>query len=129
MAIAALVGVALAGCAPTAPAPSRTPSASASATASASPSPSPSTTPLTVEQRAAALVARLTVQEQAGQVLITAGTVAELPGLAPLVRRYHLAGVMVRGRSSAGTAAVASAVRTVRRAVPTDLPLLVATDQ
>ena len=131
MAIAALVGVALTGCAPTAPAPSRTPSASASATASpsASPSPSPSTTPLTLEQRAAALVARMTVQEQAGQVLITAGTVAELPGLAPLVRRYHLAGVMVRGRSSAGTAAIASAVRTVRRAVPADPPLLVATDQ
>jgi beta-N-acetylhexosaminidase len=75
------------------------------------------------------MVARMSPQELAGQVLMTAGTVTELPGLAPVVRRFSLAGVMVRGRSNAGTAAVAAAVRSVRAAGPKDVPLLVATDQ
>ena len=51
----------------------------------------------------------MTVGERAGQVLMTAGTVPELSGLASLVARYHLAGVMVRGRDSRGTDGVAKA--------------------
>ena len=67
--------------------------------------------------------------ERAGQLLMTAGTVAELPGLAATVRRYHLGGVMVRGRSADGTAAVAKALAPLQAAAPEDLPLITATDQ
>lgn len=67
--------------------------------------------------------------QRAGQLLMTAGTVSELPGLASTVRRYHLAGVMVRGRSSAGTAAVAKALASLQEAAPQGMPLLTATDQ
>jgi beta-N-acetylhexosaminidase len=59
---------------------------------------------------------------------MTAGTVEELPGLGGLVSRSALAGVMVRGRSSAGVAAVRAAVRKVT-AGAVGAPLLVATDQ
>ena len=120
----AVVGVLLAGCAPVAapaPSPSGTPS-------SASPSPTVTPTP-TVADRAAALVAAMTPEERAGQVLMTAGTVPQLPGLAGAVTRFHLAGVMVRGRSAAGAEAVAQALGPVRAAAPTGLPLLTATDQ
>jgi beta-N-acetylhexosaminidase len=75
------------------------------------------------------MVAAMSPEERAGQVLMTAGTVQQLPGLASDVARLHLAGVMVRGRSGAGTAAVARALAPVRDAAPQDLPLLTATDQ
>jgi beta-N-acetylhexosaminidase len=71
----------------------------------------------------------MSTSERAGQLLMTAGTVAELPGLASTVRRYHLGGVMVRGRSAAGTAAVAKALAPLPAAAPQGLPLLTATDQ
>lgn len=60
---------------------------------------------------------------------MTAGTVSQLRGLAPTIRRYHLAGLMVRGRSAAGTAAVRSAFAPAVAAAPRGLPLLTATDQ
>jgi beta-N-acetylhexosaminidase len=94
------------------------------------PASTPSVTPTpTVTERAAALVARMTPEERAGQVLMTAGTVPQLPGLASAIARYHVAGVMVRGRSGAGTAAVAKALAPARAAAPEGLPLLTATDQ
>ena len=68
-------------------------------------------------------------EERAGQVLMTAGTVQQLPGLVSTVARFHLAGVMVRGRSAAGTAGVAAALGPVRAVAPDGLPLLTATDQ
>jgi beta-N-acetylhexosaminidase len=118
---ALLAGLLLTGCT-TAPTPAR-PTAS-------TPAPTPTVTPTpTLQERAAQAVADMTPEERAGQVLMTAGTVQELRGLAASVRRYHLGGVMVRGRSSAGTAAVATALRPVSAAAPADLPLLTATDQ
>ncbi|RIX28131.1 glycoside hydrolase family 3 N-terminal domain-containing protein [Amnibacterium setariae] len=122
--LVAALGVALSGCAgPAHPAPVVTVTVTA-------PRPTPSVTPTpTLEQRAAALVAGMSAEERAGQVLMTAGTVPQLPGLAGAVGRYHLAGVMVRGRSAAGTEAVAAAFGPVRAAAPTGLPLITATDQ
>jgi beta-N-acetylhexosaminidase len=129
------VGLLLAGCsAAPGPAPSARSTGSATPTAAETPSPTPTaaatpTKPLTRAQQAAAIVAAMTPDERAGQVLMTAGTAQELPGLAADVRRYHLAGVMVRGRSAAGTGAVATAFAAVKAAAPDGLPLLTATDQ
>jgi beta-N-acetylhexosaminidase len=71
----------------------------------------------------------MSVRERAGAVLMTAATVGELGTLGAVVQRYHLSGVMVRGRSSAGVPAVRAAVHRVTAAAPAGLPLLVATDQ
>lgn len=117
--VLALAGCAGSGTIPTVPA--------AVTTASSHPTPTP--TKPSVEQRAASIVAAMTPAERAGTVLMTAGTVPQLPGLAATVRKYHLGGVMVRGRSAAGTTAVAKAFGPVRSAVPKGLPLLTATDQ
>lgn len=83
----------------------------------------------TLEQRAVSRVAAMSRSERAGQVLMTAGPVPQLRGLAEEVRRYHLAGLMVRGRSSAGTSAVQRALAPAVAAAPRGLPLITATDQ
>ncbi|HEV7623963.1 MAG TPA: glycoside hydrolase family 3 N-terminal domain-containing protein, partial [Amnibacterium sp.] len=69
------------------------------------------------------------LDQQAGSVLMTAGTVGELPGLAALVRDGAVGGVMIRGRSSAGVGVVAGAVHQVTAASGGAAPLLVATDE
>jgi beta-N-acetylhexosaminidase len=71
----------------------------------------------------------MTSRQRAGAVLMTAATVETVSALRAPVRRYGLAGVMVRGRSSAGATAVRKAVQGVTSAAPEGLPLLVATDQ
>ncbi|GAA2754346.1 glycoside hydrolase family 3 N-terminal domain-containing protein [Amnibacterium kyonggiense] len=123
---ALLVGLLLAGC--TSGAPDVAPVSSAPLAPAVTPTPTATATP-SLTQRAEALVTAMSPAERAGQVLMTAGTVAQLPGLASVVDRYHVAGVMVRGRSGAGTAAVAKAFGPVRAAAPDGLPLLTATDQ
>lgn len=69
------------------------------------------------------------MREVAGQLVMTAATVGDLPDLHRLVARYHLGGVMVRGRSDAAPRTVAAAVAAVQSAARRHLPLLVATDQ
>ncbi|MGT2426840.1 glycoside hydrolase family 3 N-terminal domain-containing protein [Amnibacterium kyonggiense] len=126
---ALLVGLLLAGC--TSGSPAVAPASGVvrpTATRTATPVPATTAAP-TVADRAEALVAAMTPEERAGQALMTAGTVQQLPGLASAVDRYHLAGVMVRGRSGAGTAAVARAFAPARAAARDGLPLLTATDQ
>ena len=106
--------------APTA-SPSATPTPTPTSTASPSPTPSATT--------ASGIVAGMSVEQQAGTVLMTAATVDEFASLAPLVRDGAVGGVMIRGRSSAGVQAVAGAVRAVTGASRTSAPLLVATDE
>ncbi|MCU1475132.1 glycoside hydrolase family 3 N-terminal domain-containing protein [Amnibacterium sp.] len=122
----------LAGCAAKPPTSSYTPHITVAPAATAAPSPSPTSTPsptATTAGDAAAVVEGMSVEQQAGTVLMTAGTVDELPGLAALVRDGAVGGVMIRGRSSAGVDAVAAAVRTVTTAADPSVPLLVATDE
>ena len=114
----------LAGCARVESPP---PSAHEAAAVTAAPRTAEATS--TVEERAERIVAGMSRSERAGQLLMTAGTADGLPSLRPLVTRYHLAGVMVRGRSAAGTGAVAHRLAAVRHAAPDGLPLLTATDQ
>ncbi|MFD1722138.1 glycoside hydrolase family 3 N-terminal domain-containing protein [Amnibacterium endophyticum] len=133
-ALAAVLAAAmlLSGCAPSGSAPARGVGPSTGAVASAAPAasarPTPSRPP-SIDERAAELVAHMSRSERAGQLLMTAATVSGLRGLASPVRRYHLGGVMVRGRSAAGASAVASALAPARAAAPDGLPLLTATDQ
>lgn len=122
------VGLLLTGCTATVPAAGRPSTSAPSDSASPPTSPSPEPTP-SADGGAARVVARMSVSERAGQILMTAGTVSELPGLAAAVRRYHVAGVMVRGRDDSGTATVAKALAFVRAAAPSGPPLLTATDQ
>lgn len=125
---AVLAALLLAGCTDAAPQPVRSSAAPVAPLVTVSPAPTVTPTP-SIAARAADLVDRMTPDERAGQVLMTAGTVPQLFGLASTVARYHVAGVMVRGRSRAGTTAVEKAFAPVRSAAPDGLPLLTATDQ
>lgn len=125
-----------AGCTAPAATPTATVTAGPPASPTASPvSPTPSRTrtrtptPAPTARSAAAIVAGMSPDELAGQVLMTAGTATEVPGLASTVARYHLAGLMVRRRSAAGTTAVRAALGPAIAAAPSGLPLLTATDQ
>lgn len=119
----------LAGCTDGAPSPAPTTGGTTRVDgATASPTPTVTPTP-TLADRAAEVVAGMSTAQRAGQALMTAGTVSQMPGLADEVARYSLAGVMVRGRSAAGTRAVAAALQPTVKAAPDDLPLLTATDQ
>jgi beta-N-acetylhexosaminidase len=125
--LAALTGCASGGS--VAPAPASTTAVTAPADrADGTPAATPSATP-TAPSAAAARVARMTMRERAGAVLMTAATVESLASLRSTVRSHGLAGVMVRGRSGAGVQTVRAAVRRVMAAAPAGLPLLVATDQ
>jgi beta-N-acetylhexosaminidase len=111
--------------APTGPSATPTPTPTPTAT----PTPTPSPTPTASATTAAGIVAGMSLEQQAGTVLMTAATVDEFASLAPLVRDGAVGGVMIRGRSSAGVQAVASAVGTVTGASRGPAPLLVATDE
>jgi beta-N-acetylhexosaminidase len=124
----------LAGCAAKPPTSTYTPhiTVAPAATSTPSPGPTPTVTPsptATTAGDAAAVVGAMSVEQQAGTVLMTAGTVDELPRLAALVRDGAVGGVMIRGRSSAGVDTVAAAVRRVTSAADPSVPLLVATDE
>lgn len=83
-----------------------------------------------IARAAAADVAGMTTAERVGELVMTAATAGDFGSLGPVVARYHLGGVMVRGRSSAGTAAVRRVVDSVQsRRDPGTPPLLIATDQ
>lgn len=105
--------------------PSRSPSPSPSPTGTATATPTPTASATT----ATGIVAGMSLEQQAGTVLMTAATVDGFPALAPLVRDGAVGGVMIRGRSSAGVQAVASAVGGVTGASTAAAPLLVATDE
>lgn len=128
LAIVLAAGVMLGGCAaePAHSSASAVPAPPLVRKAAASASPSPVDR---AQVAAAALVGAMSLGEVAGQLVMTAATVDRLRSVRPVVARYHLAGVMVRGRSSAGTKAVGSAVAAVQSAAPAHLPFLVATDQ
>lgn len=128
--MAVVLGVGLTGCSPSAPPPPTTPTAVSSPAqpATGTPTLSPTAAPSTATPEPADGVARMSLRRRAGAVLMTAGTVSELPSLRAIVTRYGLAGVMVRGRSAAGVHAVHAAVSAVT-AGGSGPPLLVATDQ
>lgn len=125
----------LAGCATPAPASTYMPSITLAPVSSPPATPSPaaqtSSTPTPIRRAATAtrIVAGMSLEQQAGAVLMTAATVDEFPSLASLVRDGAVGGVMIRGRSSADVQAVASAVATVTSASRAAAPLLVATDE
>ena len=125
--------VLLSGCATRAPASTYTPSITLAPVSSPSATPSPTATatptPIPSATTATGIVAGMSVEQQAGTVLMTAATVDEFPSLASLVRDGAVGGVMIRGRSSVGVQAVASAVGTVTGASGGPAPLLVATDE
>lgn len=131
--VVASVGVGLDGCAAQRrpePGPSSAPTpARIAERGSVLPAVRPHADALTAAAEAKVLVAAMSPGELAGAVLMTAGTVPELPGLRRTVSRYHLGGVMVRGRSTIGTAAVRRGVNGLQAASSGDLPMLVATDQ
>lgn len=122
----------LAGCAARPAAATYTPSITPAP--SSTPSPAPTSTPTPTSSVAPggpadAAVARMTPAQQAGTLLMTAGTVDELSGLATLVHDDGLAGVMIRGRSSVGVDGVHAAVERATAASGSSVPLLVATDE
>jgi beta-N-acetylhexosaminidase len=121
-----LVALGLAGCSGK-PAPTGTPPASGtSRSASAAPTggtPSPSCTD--------ALLARLGLDGQVGQLLMVGTPVANPAGLADTVRRYRLGGAFLAGRSSQSAATLRQGIAALQNDVAsaTAVPLLVALDQ
>lgn len=81
--------------------------------------------------RAAAIVRRLSPAQQVGQLIMVGAPAADPTQAAALVRRFHLGGVLLAGRSSLGVAATAARVTALRRAVasPTSPRLWVAANQ
>ncbi|PTT21822.1 beta-N-acetylhexosaminidase [Microbacterium sp. HMWF026] len=119
-AIALLVVLALAGCAPTTgAAPSATPTAPPTPTATPTPTPTPDA------------LAAMSLADKVGQMFMVGTPVEGVnPTTLAAVRDDHIGGVFLHGRSDAGTAAVAELVRGFTAAVPAGAPRLwVATDQ
>jgi beta-N-acetylhexosaminidase len=131
LAVLVAASATLTGCAPGRSAPSAPPRETAvlAPTDHATGSPAPTPTAAATRTDAAARVAGMTARQRAGAVLMTAATAGSFASLRSTVRTYGLAGVMVRGRSTAGATTVRSAVGSVTAAAPAGLPLLVATDQ
>jgi len=130
---AATLVVALAACSseqpePAPPMAAPSPSASAEPSASAGPGVSPSAgsaggVPGCVDQT----VARLSVEERAGQLLMIGTSVEDPRKLSGAVTRYHLGGVFLAGRSKRSAAALKADIAALQGAAK--MPLLVALDQ
>jgi beta-N-acetylhexosaminidase len=93
------------------------------ATPSASPSPSPSPTVDCVTRT----LGKLTMPEQAGQLLMIGISVNAPSGLGDTVRRYHLGGVFLHGRSTHSAAELRDDIAGLQDRAA--LPLLVSLDQ
>lgn len=94
-------------------------------TVPAAPSPSPevSDAPDCVE----VAVQRMSLEQKAGQLLMIGTPVDEPRGLSGEIRRYHLGGVFLAGRSTRSASALRTDIQALRAGAGT--PLLVALDQ
>ncbi|MEU7904617.1 glycoside hydrolase family 3 N-terminal domain-containing protein [Actinoplanes sp. NPDC049118] len=101
--------------------------APASPAASAPPSASASAAPPPGAPACARAVARLSPEERAGQLLMVGTPVDRPRGLRAVVRRHHLGGVFLAGRSKRSAAALRSDIAALQGG--SALPLLVALDQ
>ncbi|MFF5288047.1 glycoside hydrolase family 3 N-terminal domain-containing protein [Paractinoplanes globisporus] len=101
------------------PSPSLPPSSSPSF--SARPSPSPSADCVT------RTLGKLTLAERAGQVLMVGTSVDAPSGLGDTVRRYHLGGVFLHGRSTNSAAELRGDIAALQK--QSALPLLISLDQ
>lgn len=101
---------------PSTPAPTATPpTAGAPPPSSAAPSPSPSPPP----DRAAQVLASLSLEQRVGQVMMVSSPVAGLDAAAlDALRRLHIGNVFLKGRTTAGAASVSAVVRTIRAEAP-----------
>ena len=112
------------GASPASPAPAW----QAPASPSPSPSASPSPTATDVNACVSATVARLSLVERAGQLLMVGTPVADPPSLARTVTARHLGGVFLAGRSRRPAAALRQDIAALQRAAP-EVPVLIALDQ
>jgi beta-N-acetylhexosaminidase len=104
----------------------------------AQPAPSPSQLPSSPPKESspppakpdcvATTVAGLDLDAQVGQLLMIGTPIADPDSLADTVRKYHLGGVFLAGRSTRTAAALRSDIAGLQRAAG-DLPLLIALDQ
>jgi beta-N-acetylhexosaminidase len=77
----------------------------------------------------AARVSRLSLEARVGQLLMIGTPVANPGGLADTVRRRHLGGVFLAGRSTQPAAALRQGIQTLQTAAVDGIPLHVAVDQ
>jgi beta-N-acetylhexosaminidase len=121
----------LAGCTPSArtasPPPSEPASFSPAASPSASATPSAEPSPSVSADCVTRTLGRLSVAEQAGQVLMIGTSVDEPGALGDTVARYHLGGVFLHGRSTRTAAQLRSGITAVQKRAA--LPLLISLDQ
>ena len=129
--------LALAGCRSAAPAaappsgaatsPSPPPSPSSSPSWSPPPSTSPSPSPSASADCVSRTLAGMTLAERAGQVLMVGISVNAPSGLGDTVRRYHLGGIFLHGRSTHSASVLRADIAALRKR--SALPLLVSLDQ
>jgi len=123
--------LALAGCSSGSPAAAPPPSFSESPSPSPSLPPSPSVSPSPAPTPSADCVTRtlgrLSLTEQAGQLLMVGIGVDAPSGLGDTVRRYNLGGVFLHGRSSRSAAALRSDIAALQKRAA--VPLLISLDQ
>jgi beta-N-acetylhexosaminidase len=105
--------------------PSAVPSAPTSAR------PSPTTGPQALDACAAAAVAKLSPEAQVGQLLMVGTKVTSPADLADTVRRYHLGGAFLAGRSSASAATIRQGVQALQATATSSggIPLQIGVDQ
>jgi beta-N-acetylhexosaminidase len=107
------------------------PASAAPAVGTPSPSPIASIPPAGLDACVSATVAKLSLEERVGQVLMIGTPVADPQALTDTVGRYHLGGAFLAGRSTQPAATLRQAIQGLRtRATAAGvLPLQVAVDQ
>jgi beta-N-acetylhexosaminidase len=106
------------------------PSGALSAAPRSTPS-TPSASPTTLDSCVAANLAAMSLEAQVGQLLMVGTKVASPADLADTVRKYHLGGVFLAGRSSASAATLHQGVAALQAAAKASggIPLQVGVDQ
>ena len=121
--------LALAGCSSASPAAAPPPvvSESPSPSPSFSPTPTPTPTPTPSADCVTRTLGRLSLAEQAGQLLMVGIGVDAPSGLGDSVRRYNLGGVFLHGRTTRGAAGLRNDIAALQKRAT--VPLLVSLDQ
>ncbi|MCO8271379.1 glycoside hydrolase family 3 protein [Actinoplanes sp. TRM 88003] len=122
-AAAVAVLLAVSGCTP---APSSE-APSSSAPVPVTPSAEPSSAPPPPKNCVTETLDGLDLPERVGQLLMIGAAVNAPSGLGDTVRRYHLGGVFLRGRSTHSAAELKSDIATLQKSAP--MPMLLAVDQ
>jgi beta-N-acetylhexosaminidase len=93
------------------------------------PTPSPTGTVLSESQCVADTMAKMTLRQQVGQLLLVGTPIADPSSVDSVVRAYAVGGVFLAGRSHESASQLRSAIRSLQGQAPKGVGLLIALDQ